>query len=503
MQKIGLFFIALLSAFVGAGAALGVYLQFYAPQPQNNFTNTNQPFKQTGFGGTPDPASPTFSPQTIDFVEAAKKATPAVVHIQTFGNPNMMSNRQQQSMEDLFRDFFGQQMPDRNGNNSGEVRMGSGSGVIIEKDGYIVTNNHVVENATRIDVVMNNQKSYTAELIGTDPSTDLAVLKIDADEELQPVPFGNSDNLQVGEWVLAIGNPFDLTSTVTAGIVSAKARNINILRRQDGLGVEAFIQTDAAVNPGNSGGALVNTKGDLVGINTAIASQTGSFSGYSFAVPTAIVQKVYEDLKKHGIVQRGLLGVQIRDVTAELSKQEDLSVVRGVYIAGVTENSGAIEAGLEKGDVIIEVDGVQVNTSAQLQERIARKRPGEKVDVVYLRAGKERNTKVELKNRLGTTELVTNQAGKMMNIQSLGIEIQNISPEDATKIGTTGVKIASIKKGKFKDAQVPEGFIITHIDKEKVDSSADVVRLLEGKTGGVLIEGFHPTGRRGFFAIAM
>jgi len=405
-------------------------------------------------------------------------------------------------MEDLFRDFFGQQMPDRNQNN-GEVRMGSGSGVVIQKEGYIVTNNHVIENATRIDVVMNNQKSYTAELIGTDPSTDLALLKIKADEELTVIPFGNSDNVQVGEWVLAVGNPFELTSTVTAGIVSAKARNINILRRNDGLGVEAFIQTDAAVNPGNSGGALVNVNGELIGINTAIASTTGSFAGYSFAVPTEIVKKVVTDLREHGIVQRGLLGVQIRDVTAELSKELNLSVVRGIYVAGVTERSGAIEAGLEKGDVIIEVDGVQVNTSAQLQERIARKRPGDKVKVVYLRNGKERNTNVELKNRLGTTKLITNEAGELMKIGTLGIEIQNISPEEATKIGMTGVKIATIEKGKFKEAQVPEGFIITHIDKEKVESSADVIRLLEGKTGGVLIEGFHPTGRRGFFAIAM
>jgi Do/DeqQ family serine protease len=424
------------------------------------------------------------------------------VHIQTFGNPALMSNRQQNSMEDLFRDFFGQQTPDQNKNRN-EVRMGSGSGVIIQKEGYIVTNNHVVENATRIDVIMNNQKSYTAELIGTDPSTDLALLKIDSDETLSAIPFGDSDNLQVGEWVLAVGNPFDLTSTVTAGIVSAKARNINILRRNDGLGIEAFIQTDAAVNPGNSGGALVNVRGELVGINTAIASTTGSFAGYSFAVPTEIVKKVVTDLREHGIVQRGLLGVQIRDVTADLSKELNLSVVRGIYVAGVTENSGAIEAGLEKGDVIIEVDGVQVNTSAQLQERIARKRPGDKVKVVYLRNGKERNTNVELKNRLGTTDKITNEAGELMKIEALGIEIQNISPEDATKIGTTGVKIATIGKGKFKEAQVPEGFIITHIDKEKVDSSADVIRLLEGKNGGVLIEGFHPTGKRGFFAIAM
>ena len=501
MKRLGLFFIALFSAILGAGIALGAYLQFYAPQYPNGVLQTNQPFVQTGFGN-PDPTNPTFSPQSLNFVEAAKRATPAVVSIQTFGNPALMSNRQHSSMEDLFRDFFGQQLPNRNQNN-GEVRMGSGSGVVIQKEGYIVTNNHVIENASRIDVVMNNQKSYTAELIGTDPSTDLALLKIKADEELTVIPFGNSDNVQVGEWVLAVGNPFELTSTVTAGIVSAKARNINILRRNDGLGVEAFIQTDAAVNPGNSGGALVNVNGELIGINTAIASTTGSFAGYSFAVPTEIVRKVVTDLREHGIVQRGLLGVQIRDVTAELSKELNLSVVRGIYVAGVTERSGAIEAGLEKGDVIIEVDGVEVNTSAQLQERIARKRPGDKVEVVYLRNGKERNTKVELKNRLGTTELVTNEAGKLMKIETLGIEIQNISPEDATKIGSTGVKIATIEKGKFKEAQVPEGFIITHIDKEKVESSADVIRLLEGKTGGVLIEGFHPTGRRGFFAIAM
>ncbi|AFM03698.1 periplasmic serine protease, Do/DeqQ family [Bernardetia litoralis DSM 6794] len=501
MKRIGLFFIALLSAIVGGGVALGVYLNFFTPQYRSENSLTNQPVLQTGFGN-PDPISPTFSPQNISFVEAAKKATPAVVHIQTFGNPALMSNRQQNSMEDLFKDFFGQQPPNRN-QNQNEVRMGSGSGVIIKKDGYIVTNNHVVENATRIDVVMNNQKSYTAKLIGTDPTTDLALLKIEADENLSSIPFGNSDALQVGEWVLAVGNPFDLTSTVTAGIVSAKARNINILRRRDGLGVESFIQTDAAVNPGNSGGALVNANGELVGINTAIASTTGSFAGYSFAVPTEIVRKVVTDLREHGIVQRGLLGVQIRDVTADLSKELNLSVVRGIYVAGVTENSGAIEAGLEKGDVIIEVDGVQVNTSAQLQERIARKRPGDKVEVVYLRNGKERNTNVELKNSLGTTKLITNEAGELMKIESLGIEVQNISPEMATKIGTTGVKVASITEGKFKEAQMPEGFVITHIDKQKIETSADVIRLLEGKTGGVLIEGFHPNGRKGFFAIAM
>lgn len=502
MKHIGLFFIALFSAMVGGAMALGVYLQFFSPHYTNGALQTDQPFVQTGFGN-PDPANPNFSPQTINFVEAAKRATPAVVHIQTFGNAAMMSSHQQNSMEELFKDFFGEQMPNRNQNNGGEVRIGSGSGVVIQKEGYIVTNNHVVENATRIEVVLNNQKSYTAELIGTDPSTDLALLKITADEELNVIPFGSSDNLQVGEWVLAVGNPFDLTSTVTAGIVSAKARNINILRRQDGLSIEAFIQTDAAVNPGNSGGALVNVNGELVGINTAIASTTGSFAGYSFAVPTEIVRKVVTDLKEHGIVQRGLLGVQIRDVTAELAKEQNLSVVRGVYVAGVTENSGAVEAGLEKGDVIIKIDGVQVNNSAQLQERVARKRPGDKVEVVYLRNAKERNTKVELKNRLGTTELVTNEAGKIMKITTLGIEIQDISSEEATKIGTTGVKIATVGKGKFKEAQVPEGFIITHIDKQKVETAADVVRLLEGKTGGVLIEGFHATGRRGFFAIAM
>jgi Do/DeqQ family serine protease len=500
MKRIGLFFIVLLSATLGAGIALGIYHNVFTPKNQSNFQNTDQHFIQTGFGN-PDPINPTLSPQTFNFVEAAKKATPAVVHIQTFGNPSM-SNRKKDPTEDLFRNFFGQQSPDEKQSRN-EVRMGSGSGVIIEKGGYIVTNNHVVENATRIDVIMNNQKSYTAELIGTDPSTDLALLKIDADDDLKPMIFGNSDNLQVGEWVLAVGNPFDLTSTVTAGIVSAKARNINILRRRDGLGVEAFIQTDAAVNPGNSGGALVNVKGELVGVNTAIASTTGSFSGYSFAVPIGIVKKVVTDLREYGIVQRGLLGVQIRDVTAELSKELNLSVVRGIYVAGVTENSGAIEAGLEKGDVIIEVDEIQVNTSAQLQERIARKRPGDKVKVVYLRNGKERNTNVELKNRLGTTEKITNEAGKLMKIQSLGIEVQNISQEDAIKIGTTGVKIATVEEGKFKEAQVPEGFIITHIDKVKIESSADVIRLLDGKTGGILIEGFHPTGRKGFFAIAM
>ncbi|MCS7073317.1 MAG: trypsin-like peptidase domain-containing protein, partial [Bacteroidia bacterium] len=300
--------------------------------------------------------------QPMDFRSAAAQATPAVVHIKsTITKRNSRSSSPFGDDFNPFREFFG------DGFIQPQPTDATGSGVILTADGYVATNNHVIENADKIEVILNDNRSYTATLVGTDPSTDLALLKIN-EKNLPFLKFGDSDKLEIGEWVLAVGNPFNLTSTVTAGIVSAKARSINIL--QDRFKIESFIQTDAAVNPGNSGGALINTKGELVGINTAIATKTGYFSGYSFAVPVNIVRKVMDDLMQYGEVQRGFLGIEIRDVNAELAKEKKLKDVKGVYVGKVNENSAAESAGLKEGDVITKIDEVKVNTASELQEQI-------------------------------------------------------------------------------------------------------------------------------------
>jgi len=321
-----------------------------------------------------------YSAQT-DFTEAAESSVHAVVHVKT--------TIQRQVYADPFMEFFfgipkTYQQP---------AQMASGSGVIISKDGYIVTNNHVIDKAQIIQVVLNDKREFEATLVGTDPNTDIALLKINTDS-LPTIPFGNSDNLKVGEWVLAVGNPFNLTSTVTAGIVSAKARNINIL--QSSMKIESFIQTDAAVNPGNSGGALVNTRGELVGINTAIASQTGSYAGYSFAVPVSIVEKVVGDIKQFGMVQRAVLGVQIMEITPELQKERNLPTLQGVFIAGVVKGGAADRYGINRGDIITHIDGRTIRTVTDLQEQIGRHHPGDKVEISLLRNGKAATIEVEL-----------------------------------------------------------------------------------------------------------
>lgn len=318
----------------------------------------------------------------LDFTAAAEMSVNAVVHVKT------TYQSQQYNSDPLIDFFFGRPMQP-------ETRMtqASGSGVIISNDGYIVTNNHVIDKARQIQVVLNDKRTYLATLVGTDPNTDVALLKID-ENDLPYLNFGNSDSLQVGEWVLAIGNPFNLTSTVTAGIVSAKARNINIINAD--MKIESFIQTDAAVNPGNSGGALVNTRGELVGINTAIASQTGSYSGYSFAVPAAIVNKVVSDLKLYGTVQRGLMGVQIMDITSDLKQRMHLTTMQGVFVANVISNSAAAKAGLQVGDVITAIDGKTIDGTAQLQEAVGQHRPGDIIEVRYIRNGQTQSTQMEL-----------------------------------------------------------------------------------------------------------
>ena len=319
----------------------------------------------------------------VDFTQAAEMSVGAVVHVKTKYNVYG-----KQYVDPFYQFFFGrpQQQPM-------QQAQATGSGVILSEDGYIVTNNHVIQQANEIEVVLNDKRAFTAELIGTDPNTDIALLKIDA-KGLPTLEMGNSDDLKVGEWVLAVGNPFNLTSTVTAGIVSAKARNINILDAE--MKIESFIQTDAAVNPGNSGGALVNTRGELVGINTAIASQTGSYAGYAFAVPTSIVQKVVADLRQFGSVQRALLGIRMLDITSEVQQYYRLNTLEGVYIADVVSGGAAEKGGVEEGDVITAVDGLKVNSSSELQEKIARKNPGDEVTLTVLRDNKRIDLRVTL-----------------------------------------------------------------------------------------------------------
>ncbi len=324
-------------------------------------------------------------------VPASTIATPAVVHIKTYYSRQI---RRRSGFDDLLDEYYkGRRRPQLEDQN---MQLASGSGVIISEDGYIVTNHHVIESAEKIEVVLNDKRSFTATKIGIDPTTDLAVLKIEDEKAFPYLKYGDSDALKIGEWVLAVGNPFDLTSTVTAGIVSAKSRSINLLRSKAYYAIESFIQTDAAVNPGNSGGALVDLEGNLIGVNTAIASRTGSYAGYSFAVPVTLVKKVVNDLIEYGEVHRALMGVSIVEVTAEVAKELNLEQVGGVYIQAVVEGGGAAEAGLKAGDIIIEIDGHKVKNSPELQELIARHQPGEKAKVKYYRDGKLEEIEVVL-----------------------------------------------------------------------------------------------------------
>ncbi len=424
--------------------------------------------------------------ELVDFTAAAEKVTPAVVHITTKITARGQANASQQ-VPDFFRDFFGDQF--RMQPQQPRERQASGSGVIISEDGYVVTNNHVVDNADEILVLMNDNREYVAEVIGTDPSTDLALLKVD-EKGLPTVPVANSDEIKVGEWVLAVGNPFNLESTVTAGIVSAKGRSINILRESGAI--ESFIQTDAAINPGNSGGALVNLNGDLVGINTAIASPTGSYSGYGFAVPTNIMGKVVDDLIKYGKVQRAFLGIMIRDVNSTLADEKDLSVMNGVYVDSLMEGGAAKAAGIREGDVILSVDGRSVKSVPELQEMIGRKRPGDEAKVVVDRGGSEKTINVALKNMEGTTEIV--KASKSAKVNALGAEFSEIDEKAKAELGIdAGVQVTRLYPGKLRgQTNMREGFIITRIGDKKINSVKDLEKALADADGGILIEGHYP-----------
>ncbi len=436
-----------------------------------------------------------------DFVEVADLVTPTVVHILTQIEPKRQENSGQMDPFDFFNGpGFQFEMPQMG------PRASSGSGVIITQDGYIVTNNHVIDGASKIKVVLNDKREYDAELIGRDPNTDMALLRID-EKNLPFSVIGNSDEVKVGQWVLAVGNPFNLTSTVTAGIVSAKGRNLNLLRDprrpETQYSIESFIQTDAAVNPGNSGGALVTSDGKLIGINTAIASQTGQYAGYAFAVPSNLMKKIIDDLLKYGEVQRGFLGVQIQDVNGELADKEGLKEVRGVYVAKVNPNSAAEDAGIKDKDVILSIEGQKVNSSSELQEQVGKRNPGDQLKVVVLRDGKEKEFMVTLKNRDGKTTI--GRVEKTETNKVLDSEFESISRDERLKLRiSNGVRVKHVgEKSEMKKAGVPNGFILISIDKVPVNTVSEVKAAFENKKGGVLLEGINPDGSKGYYGFGL
>jgi S1-C subfamily serine protease len=362
----------------------------------------------------------------------------------------------------------------------------------------------VINNADKIEVVLNNNKTYTAEVIGKDPTTDLALIKIN-EKGLPYINYGNSDEVKIGEWVLAVGNPFNLTSTVTAGIVSAKGRNINAIDGNPSNGqysIESFIQTDAAVNPGNSGGALVNTNGMLIGINTAIASNTGSYTGYSFAIPVNIVRKVMNDLHDFGNVQRAFLGISIRDIDSKLQEEKRLPLSQGVYIAGLTDGGAAEASGMREGDIITKINGADIKSTPELQEQISRYRPGDEVKVLVNRDGDQKELLMTLRNKNGGTSEIKFASEK--NLSIFGASFESISATELKKLKIdNGIKVIKLSSGKLASSGIKEGFIITTIDKKPVTTVNDLAAYIENKTGGVLIEGVYPNGVKGYYGFGL
>lgn len=430
------------------------------------------------------------------FVMASENTINSVVHVTT------KVVRTQVQRDPFYEFFYG---PGTGNREFKQYGSGSGSGVIVSSQGYIVTNNHVIEDAAEIEVILNDNSTYTATVVGTDPSTDIAVLKIEADN-LKAIPLGNSDDLHIGEWVLAVGNPFNLTSTVTAGIVSAKARNINLLSdrtRNTAVPIESFIQTDAAVNPGNSGGALVNIKGELIGINTAIASQTGSYSGYSFAVPVNLVNKVMRDIIDFGIVQRAFLGVQIADINQELKETNKLPSTRGIFINGVTEGGGADKAGIKKGWVITKIGSKEVNSVAELQEEIGRRRPGDKVSLTLRNSDNEEVIKeVLLRSADGETALKTKE--EMSKTSALGASFSELTDKEKKELNVTyGVKIKTLEPGKLKSAGLVEGDVITTVNQKPCESVEKLTTFLNAAKGGVYLEIVNSSGKKDYIAFGI
>lgn len=477
-------------ALMGGLISLGLYKAVEEKPAQNQTTSekeTNQLINL--IGAEPD--------ANIDYVSAAEMTVNGVVHVKTEGTVEY----KQQAFDPLRHFFYG------NGNIERQFHQpvkGAGSGVIISGDGYMVTNNHVVENADIIKVTLNNQKTYEAELIGTDPTTDLAVLKIE-ENGLPHLGYGNSDDLRIGEWVLAVGNPFNLTSTVTAGIVSAKSRDINILENDPFTGlnsIESFIQTDAAVNPGNSGGALVNTRGELVGINAAIKSNTGSFAGYSFAIPSNIVKKVVGDLIEYGTVQRAFIGINIQNISDEIAEEKNLNSRAGIYVGGLAEKGSAKEAGVKEGDIVTHVNGIAVDNVTQLQAKVGEYRPGDEIEVKLKRDGEAITKRIVLRNFEGNTDIIKDSDNQIF--KKLGAKFEELDEDKLEELNIeSGIQISELYAGKLKSAGLREGFIITQVGSEKIKDIDSFIQILQNKSGGILLQGIYENGREAYYAFGM
>ncbi len=457
---------------------------------------------QEGFMQLSNASAPAAQP--VDLTEAAEKACNAVVYIKVVQKGKTQTIEYRDPFEDFFGDFFGRGGGSQRRQVETPKREAAGSGVIISADGYIVTNNHVVENADEITITLNDNREFSARVIGLDADTDLALLKIDA-QNLPTIVIGDSDQLKVGEWVLAVGNPFNLTSTVTAGIVSAKARNLGAHKN----GIESFIQTDAAINAGNSGGALVNTRGELVGINAMLYSQTGSFTGYGFAIPTTIMKKVVTDLQAYGTVQRAMVGISgmtLHDyIEAQKSKDEkftaDFGTVDGVYVAEVVEDGAAAEAGIKSGDVIVSVDGKKVTKMSELQEATTKYRPGDKAVIGFIRDKKEKTATITFRNAKGSTAVI-----KTQKVDALGADFKELTESQKKTLNLSyGVQVTNLKSGYLKDAGVPEGFIILKANNQNIKSAADMENVFRSAQSSdeqtLWIWGKTPAGRPMSFAV--
>lgn len=492
-----------LVSILSAGVAVGTYS--YINKDKANYSA--EIFDQRGYY----PVGLANAAENTDFTLAAERSVNAVVHIKSVATPSQRNNSNNRRYFDPFEFFFGQSPQ-----YQAQPRVGFGSGVIISTDGYIVTNNHVIDGADEIEVTMNDNEVYKAKLIGGDESTDIALLKIEG-KEFPVIPFGDSDALKIGEWVLAVGNPFNLTSTVTAGIVSATGRG-NIFSGYGGRSgsqygatqdkIQSFIQTDAAVNPGNSGGALVNTRGELIGINTAIYSETGNFVGYSFAVPISLVKKVVSDIKEYGMVQRAILGVTVADLDAlkelEPETYKKLKVHEGIYVNGFSSNSSAEKAGIKEGDVITAINGVKVKNFQELRAQLSRYSPGNKIEVQVQRGDDRKKFNVELKNDQGTTEAIKHKTVS----EILGAGFKELSAETKKKVGVNyGVEVENITNGKLKNLGIKNGFIILTANDARIDSPEKLNQIVEAllkqapDERGLYLRGFYPNDRVRYYAI--
>lgn len=457
----GIFLI--LACILSALAAVFIYQQI-APPVERVVYQTVQP-TLAKIEHQNEPGIPTnyVSSAPTNFIDAAKKVTSSVVNIR--------------AIEESSYNFWG----------SGADGGSTGSGVIISDDGHIVTNNHVISDGDRLEVTLHDKRKFDAKVVGSDSSTDLALIKIEG-VDMPHLVFGNSDSVQIGEWVLAVGNPFNLASTVTAGIVSAKGRSINIL--DDQYSIESFIQTDAAVNPGNSGGALVNTKGDLVGINTAIMTRSGRYEGYSFAIPANLARKIVSDLKEYGIVQRGILGVEIRNVDQEISEELGLGVLHGILISRVNSMSGAEEAGLESGDVIIEINKIAVQSIPELQEQVARFRPGNKINIGYIRDGKKAQTDVVLKTKANSTAILS--SNDYDYLEEIGFEVRDLTRKEIRSFSARGAKVISIVNNSIiSNTNMDPGFIITEVNGQMINNVEQLLRLIVEAEERIVMKGFY------------